>query len=214
MNITQDKIKLLTRTTKNKINKILEKNSKWRVLDIGCGYRAHEKASTIADVQDFSHYYKEKNFIQIKEKKLPFKDNEFDFVIASHVIEHVEDFEFFIKEIQRISSKGYIELPTRLADNLVFENKKDHIWWFLFDDIENKLIVSKKENLIDPFMTVSMSKILEETFRDSLVIELYWEKEIEYKINNKDSYKDFEKISFLKILRKYLSKKLSSFIKK
>ena len=97
---------------------------------------------------------------------------------------------------------------------MVFENKKDHIWWFLFDDIENKLIVSKKENLIDPFMTVSMSKILEETFRDSLVIELYWEKEIEYKINNKDSYKDFEKISFLKILRKYLSKKLRSFIKK
>ena len=79
MNITQDKIKLLTRTTKNKINKILEENSKWRVLDIGCGYRAHEKASTIADVQDFSHYYKEKNFIQIKEKKLPFKDREFGF---------------------------------------------------------------------------------------------------------------------------------------
>ena len=63
-------------------------------------------------------------------------------------------------------------------------------------------------------MTVSMSKILEETFRDSLVIELYWEKEIEYKINNKDLYKDFKKISFFKILRKYLSKKLRSFIKK
>jgi len=214
LNIIQDKIKLLTRTTKNKINKILEENSKWRVLDIGCGYRAHEKASTIADVKDFSNYYKNKKFIQIKEKKLPFQDNEFDFVIASHVIEHVEDFEFFIKEIERISSKGYIELPTRLADNLVFENKKDHIWWFFFDDIENKLIVSRKENLIDPFMTVSMSKILEETFRDSLVIELYWEKEIEFKIDNKDLYKSFEKISFLKILRKYLSKKLRTFIKK
>ena len=204
---------MLTRTSKNKINKILEENSKWKILDIGCGYRAHHKASTIADVQDFSNYYKNKKFIQIKEKKLPFEDNEFDFVIASHVIEHVNDFQFFIKEIERISSKGYIELPTRLADNLVFENKTDHVWWFFFDDINNELIVSEKKNLIDPFISVSMSKILEETFRDSLVIELYWEKKIEYKINNKDLYIDFKKISFLKIVKKYLSKKLRSFIK-
>jgi SAM-dependent methyltransferase len=204
---------LLTRTSKNKINKILEENSKWKILDIGCGYRAHDKATTIADVQDFSNYYKDKKFIQIKEKKLPFDDNEFDFVIASHVIEHVNDFQFFIKEIERISSKGYIELPTRLADNLVFENKTDHVWWFFFDDINNELIVSEKKNLIDPFISVSMSKTLEETFRDSLLIELYWEKKIEYKITNKDLYGDFKKISFLKIVKKYLSKKLRSFIK-
>ena len=205
---------MLTRTSKNKINKILEENSNWKVLDIGCGYRPHDKASIIADAQDFSDYYKDKKFIQIKEKKLPFKDNEFDFVIASHVIEHVKDFEFFIKEIERISNKGYIELPTRLADNLVFENKTDHIWWFLFDDIKNELIVSEKKNLIDPFISVSMSKTLEATFRDSLVIELYWEKKIEYKINEKDLYESFKKISFLKIVKKYLSKKLRSFIKK
>ena len=63
-------------------------------------------------------------------------------------------------------------------------------------------------------MTVSMSKILEETFRDSLVIELYWEKEIEFKIDNKDLYQNFEKITFLKIIRKFLSKKLRALIKK
>ena len=204
---------MLTRTSKNKINKILEENSQWKILDIGCGYRAHSKASTIADVQDFSGYYKDKKFIQIKEKKLPFNDNEFDFVIASHVIEHVNDFQFFIKEIERISTKGYIELPTRLADNLVFENKTDHVWWFHFDDINNELIVSEKKNLIDPFISVAMSKTLEETFRDSLVIELYWEKQIEYRINDHDLYKNFKKISFLKIVKKYLSKKLRSFIK-
>ena len=37
-----------------------------------------------------------KKFVRIKDKRLPFKDNEFDFVISSHVIEHVEDFKFFI----------------------------------------------------------------------------------------------------------------------
>ena len=204
---------MLKRTTKNQINKIIEKNPNWKILDIGCGYRPHNKASTIADAQDFSNYYKDKKFVHIKEKKLPFKDREFDFVIASHVIEHVNDFEFFIKEIERISSKGYIELPTRLADNLVFENKTDHIWWFLYDDIKNELIASKKKQIIDPFITVSMSKILEEIYRDSLIIELYWEEKIEYQIDNKNLYENIKKISFLKILKKYLSKKLRSLIK-
>ena len=204
---------MLTRTTKQQINKIIERNSSWKILDIGCGYRAHNKASTIADIKDFSNYYKDKKFVQIKEKKLPFKDNEFDFVIASHVIEHIIDFEFFIREIERISSKGYIELPTRLADNLVFENKTDHVWWFLFDDLKNQLVATKKKQIVDPFITVSMSKTLEEIYRDSFVIELYWEKEIEYQINQKDLYEKFEKISFFKIVKKYFSKKLRSFIK-
>ena len=205
---------MIKRTSKKNINNILEKNKNWNILDIGCGYRANANATVIADIQDFSELYKERKFIKIKDKKLPFKDKEFDFVIASHVLEHVEDFEFFIKELERISSKGYIELPSRLGDNLVFENKNDHIWWFFFDDIKNELIVSEKKNLIDPFITVSMSKNLEETFRDSLVIELYWEKKIDYQINDKDQYENFRKISFFRIMKKFLSKKIRSIIKK
>ena len=152
---------MLKRTSISHVNNILDKNINWNILDIGCGYRAHENASVIADIKDFKDFYKEKEFVQIQEKNLPFKDKEFDFVIASHVIEHVDDFEFFIKELERISSKGYIELPSRLGDNLVFENKNDHIWWFYFDDIANKLFVSKKNQLIDPFITVSTAKLFE-----------------------------------------------------
>ena len=152
---------MLKRTSISQVNKILDNNINWKILDIGCGYRAHRNASVIADIQDFSNFYKKKKFIQIKGKNLPFKDKEFDFVIASHVIEHVEDFEFFIKEVERITSKGYIELPSRLGDNLVFENKTDHIWWFYFDDVFNELLVSKKNQLIDPFITVSTAKLLE-----------------------------------------------------
>ena len=132
---------MLKRTSLNFVNNVLSKNPNWRILDIGCGYRPNKYANVIADTKDFSQFHKDKIFIKIKDKKLPFKDKEFDFVIASHVIEHVDDFEFFIKELERISSKGYIELPSRLGDNLVFENKKDHIWWCVFDDINNQLIM-------------------------------------------------------------------------
>ena len=204
---------MLKRTSIAHVNSILEKNLNWKILDIGCGYRANKNASVIADIQDFSDFYKKKKFVKIEGKKLPFEDKEFDFVIASHVIEHIDNFEFFIKELERISSKGYIELPSRLGDNLVFENKNDHIWWFCFDDTANKLIVSKKNQLIDPFITVSTAKLFEEIFRESLVIELAWEEKIDYEINNQIRQENFKKISSFKLFRKYLSKKIRTIFK-
>ena len=205
---------MLKRTTINFVNDTLSKNTDWKILDVGCGYSANKYASVIADIQDLSGFYKERKFIKIKEKNLPFKDKEFDFVVASHVIEHVEDFEFFIRELERISSKGYIELPSRLGDNLVFENVNDHIWWFSFDDVNNMLVASKKNQLIDPFISVSTSRnFFEKVFRESLVIELAWEEKIEYIIDNRIRYEKFEKISFLKIIKKYLSKKIRNIYK-
>ena len=204
---------MLKRTSIKHVNNILGKNPNWKILDIGCGYRAHKNASVLADVQDFSNFYKEKKFVQIKEKNLPFKDKEFDFVVASHVIEHVEDFEFFIKELERITSKGYIELPTRLGDNLVFENKNDHVWWFYYDDINNKLIGSKRNQLVDPFITVSMAKLFEEIYRESLITELAWEDKIDYVIDNKIRQENFKKISFFNIVKKYFSKKIRTFFR-
>ena len=204
---------MLKRISKKHINKVIKENPKWKILDIGCGYRAHPNASVIADVQDLSKYYKDRSFIKINEKILPFKDKEFDFIIASHVIEHVEDLEFFIKELERISSKGYIELPSRLGDNLVFENKTDHIWWFIYDDINNKLLTSKRNQIIEPFINVSTGKLFEKVFRESLVIELVWDKKIDYQIDNSIQENNAEKISFLKILKKYISKKFRSLYK-
>lgn len=204
---------MLKRTTINHINIILEKNKNWKILDIGCGYRAHKNATVIADQKDLSEFYPNREFVKINDKKLPFKDDEFDFVVASHVIEHVDDLNFFLNEIERISSKGYIELPSKLSDNLVFENKSDHIWWFEFNDTYNKLIASKRKQIVEPFLTVSMGKLFEEIFRDSLILELYWEKKIDYKIENNLKYNNYKKITFLKLIKKYFSKKIRTFIK-
>ena len=192
---------------------MLSNNPKWKIADIGCGYSANKNASVIADIQDLSNFYKGKNFIKISGKKLPFKDKEFDFVIASHVIENVEDFEFFVKELERISPRGYIELPTRLGDNLVFENRNDHIWWFTYDDVNNQIIASRRNQLIGPFITVSMNESLEEIIRESLVLELAWEEKIDYKIDNQIRNEDIKKVSFFKLIRKYLSKKIRTFLR-
>ena len=204
---------MLKRTSINFVNNVLSKNTNWKILDIGCGYSANKNATVIADIQDLSDFYKGRNFITISGKRLPFKDKEFDFVIASHVIEHVEDFEFFVKELERISTKGYIELPSRLGDNLVFENRNDHIWWFTYDDVNNQIIASKRNQLIDPFITVSTGKLFEKIFRESFVLELAWEEIIEYKIDDQIKHEGFKKITFFELIRKYLSKKIRTLLR-
>ena len=203
---------MIKRTSKKYVDNLLQNNSTWKILDIGCGYNANKFAKVICDVQDLSNYYQDKKFIKLKEKKLPFKDKEFDFVVASHVMEHVEDVDFFIKEIERVSKKGYIELPTMLEDNLVFENKKEHLWHMDFDDIENKLLISKKVQYFEPVLTVSTIKKLNEVFRTSLVLELIWEDTISYIINQSADDK-FKKISVLNLLKKYFSKRLRMLFK-
>ena len=201
---------MIKRTSKNYIQKILSENKSWKVLDIGCGYTANEYANTICDVQDLSNFYKDKEFIKLNDKNLPFEDNNFDFVIASHVIEHVEDIKFFISELERVSKKGYIELPTKLEDNLVFENKKDHLWHMEFDDVNFKLLISKKVQILEPVLTVSMLQKLRENFKSSLVLELYWENKIDYDyIENEIT----NKISLITLLRKFFSKKIRTILR-
>ena len=203
---------MIKRSSKEFIDILLKNNSNWKILDIGCGYNAHKNASVICDVQNLSNFYKDKKFIKLNDKTLPFKDKEFDFVIASHVMEHVDDINYFIKEIERVSSKGYIELPTILEDNLVFENKKDHLWHMEFDDNENKLIISKKVQYLEPVITVSSIKKFSKYFRQSLILELYWENSIDFKMIEKD-LNNFEKISRFTLVRKFFSKLFRNLIR-
>tara|TARA_B100000530_G_scaffold284918_1_gene199369 strand:+ start:106 stop:780 length:675 start_codon:yes stop_codon:yes gene_type:complete len=200
---------MIQRTSKEHVLKILKKNqNNWKILDIGCNLAAVEYAQTVADIEDFSKFYQEKNkeFILIKNKILPFKDNEFDFVYASHVIEHIDDVSFFISELKRISKQGYIELPSVLEDNLVLSknSSEDHKWMFKFDDVEKILLVEKKKELIEPFITHGvLFETLRKNFRSSLVLELHWENEINYEFRNFTV--EAKKSYFYLIIKKYLS---------
>ena len=198
---------MISRSSKTYIENLLSQKKDWKILDIGCGYSANNYATTICDVQDLSNFYKNKNFVILKNKDLPFNDNQFDFVISSHVMEHVKDLKYFIKEIERVSKRGYIELPTKLEDNLVFENKKEHLWQMDFDDVNHKLLISKKIQFLEPVLTVSTIQKMRKYFKSSLVLELLWENKIEYEFieENQDRKDD---LNLLTLLRKFISKKL------
>ena len=202
---------MIKRTSKQYIEKILSDNPNWKILDIGCGESANKHATTICDVLDLSNFYKSKSFVRLTEKKLPFNDKQFDFAIASHVVEHVDDVSFFLKELCRVAKKGYIEVPTKLEDNLVFGNEKAHIWHLVFDDVTNELLISKKVQLVNPILTVGMAKNLQEYFKESLIIELMWDDKIEFKIINNDI--QLKKISNFNFIKKYFSKRFRDIIK-
>jgi len=203
---------LLKRTTSEFLKKKLTTHTNLKILDIGCGYTANPYATHLADTLDLRNFYKEKNFILLQDEILPFKDKEFDFIISSHVLEHVTDPQFFISELERIGKEGYIEVPTRLEDNLVFENKSAHLWWINFDYNDYSLLIQKKKQIIEPFLTVSSSQFLRKYFDDSLTLKLLWNDKIPYKILNEEIYNENIKLSFWKIIKKYFSKKIRSII--
>ena len=102
---------MLRRTSINFVNNTLNKNSNWKILDIGCGYTANKRATVIADIKNLSDFYKNKNFVKITDKKLPFKDNEFDFVMAFACVYilNLKGVMDCLREIQRVGKgKSYI----------------------------------------------------------------------------------------------------------
>ena len=51
---------MIKRSSKQYTDSLIEQNPNWKILDIGCGYTAHEKANVICDIQDLSSFYKNK----------------------------------------------------------------------------------------------------------------------------------------------------------
>ena len=134
-------------------------------------------------MEDWSENYPEKDFVihDVNDSKLPFEDKEFDFVFASHILEHVSDPMGFISEMVRVGKKGYIEVPTPLADNLVSGDdwgERGHKWWVFYDDVENKMILRPRRLLLHKTVDIPELNMLYPFFRDGLVIQLYWENEI------------------------------------
>ena len=203
----------IRRTIKKNQKKWLSLNKELKILDLGCSnVNFWPEANHFSDIHDYTEDFKSKNlkFTKIQpDKKLPFKDKEFDYVVCAHVIEHVNDPIFFKKEIERIGKSGYIELPTRLNDNMVFgcdEEIYGHKWWCEFDDDKKKLIFTKKIDAIEQFVSVGSIFNLTEIFDDSFIIQTYWKDNIDIEL--KKPYKLNKKISFLSLIKKYFSKKI------
>ena len=199
----------------NKINqkKWLQENSHLKILDLGCSLANYwTEANHFADIDDFEAGFKKLNLNYTRitpHEKLPFKDKEFDYVILSHVLEHIPNLLEFKDEVERISKAGYIELPTKLNDNIVFgcdEEIYGHKWWFEFDDDNQKLLYSPKINATEKFLSVAQVWRFQKYFEDSFILQFHWHETIDLK--ERKPFKVDKKITFFQLIKKYFSKKI------
>lgn len=202
----------IRRTNKISQKKWLKENSHLKILDLGCHIEGRWKeANHFADIFDLKNFYDNLGLVFTKievNKKLPFQDKEFDYVILSHVLEHIPSLESFINEVIRISKSGYIELPTKFNDSITIGNEGEfgHRWWFEYDDDKNKLLYAKRIDPIEKFVSIATSDKLTKIFEDSFTIQLLWNENIP--VLRREDFTVSEKINFRSLIKKFYSKKI------
>ncbi|MBK9758773.1 MAG: methyltransferase domain-containing protein [Flavobacteriales bacterium] len=94
-----------------------------RVLEIGPGADPHPRSDVLLEMafddpveyaKQFGHnrpLATQKELVFYDGITFPFADKAFDYVICSHVLEHVPDVEGFTAEVFRVGRRGYFEYP-------------------------------------------------------------------------------------------------------
>ncbi len=110
-------------------------DSDWVVLDIGSGHNPHPRANILMDKYLFDDTERSGQKIVLPSSKhivvgdavsMPFKDKAIDFIVCSHVAEHIDNVDSFCKESNRVGLRGYIETPSRFAETI--RHPPNHRW--------------------------------------------------------------------------------------
>lgn len=127
-----------------------------RVLEIGGGGFPHPKTSLILDKflqeegtrqRGGTNLLIDRPFVHADACKMPFLDKSFDYVIASHVIEHIPEAEIesFVREINRVGDAGYIEAPGPLYETL--RDIPEHLWFVVCADNTVHIAPKRKKDI-------------------------------------------------------------------
>jgi SAM-dependent methyltransferase len=205
------------------------------VLEVGSGGSPYFRSNILCDAylntgeRGYVPLISDRPTVLAFAEELPFKDNSFDFVIASHVLEHSENPEKFLAELQRVAKAGYIEVPDAFMERLT--NYKAHRLE-ISEDGDTLVIRKKTTPITDPDLDNLFNKTRGifpywlSKFPFNFHVRYYWTREnggIKYKILNPDykfdwQYNDSQntgraainlkikiKQSILKIIRRIIS---------
>ena len=119
------------------------------VLEIGSGNNPNPRSDILCDRYIHDNNQRAGEFAAVIDRplvvadgyRLPFKDKTFDYVICSHILEHMEDPQKFIKEVMRVGNAGYIEVPSALSERVF--GWDFHLWYCEKDG--NRLVLRKKQ---------------------------------------------------------------------
>lgn len=175
------------------------------VLEVGSGGSPYFRANVLCDAYEvsqerfFAPLVHDRPTIMAFVEELPFKDDSFDFVIASHVLEHSADPEKFLSEIQRVGKAGYIEVPDAFMERLT------HYTFHRLEitDKDDELVIRKKNNYIQDQEVVDLFHNKARPIFPNWAakypfhfhVRYYWEKKsggIKYTILNPDCKSDWD----------------------
>lgn len=148
-----------------------------RILEIGAGQLPYQGVTHIVD--KFPESAKNSagarsgdlwvppgvQFCEGQFENLPFADHEkFDYLYARHVFEHVVDPVAAVREINRLTSKGYIETPSPVYEMLCcsypFSSQDVHFWFVWANPKRNELhVVKKDEKTVGEFSSSRFGKL-------------------------------------------------------
>ena len=166
------------------------------VLEIGSGHNPKTRSDVLCDkfIEDDEQrggkIIADRPIVEADGQFLPFADNAFDYVICSHVLEHVEDPRQLISELTRVANRGYIETPSEIGERIYGWHY--HNW--VVNLIDNRLILQK--NNTSPqfgqlFHTLAAKdkywKRFHITHHNLFLVQYEWEGEIDYEIRKEQT---------------------------
>ena len=165
------------------------------VLEIGSGHNPSTRSNVLCDkfliddTQRGGQIVADRPIVEADGQYLPFADNSFDYVICRHVLEHVEDPELMISELERVAGRGYIETPSELGERLY--GWPYHNW--ILNQVNDKLIIQKNQldNQFGHLFHILASRDpdfsrFHQSYHSLFLIQYEWNEKIKYELVNSD----------------------------
>ena len=123
----------------------------WRVLDVGGGDAPQRRADVVVDKFLFDEeqhrggraLQHNRPLVVADVEELPFRDDAFDYVICSHVIEHVDHPDRALEELSRVGKAGYLAGPSELFE--ILSPYPAHKWVLAYRS--GTLLIKPRSNL-------------------------------------------------------------------
>ncbi len=165
------------------------------VLEVGSGGNPYARSNVLLDAYPET---RERHWVPLTVdrpfvfgflERLPFKDRVFDFVVASHVLEHSPAPERALAEMQRVARAGYIEVPDAFMERV--NPYKDHRAEITVR--QGRLVIRKKRNWV---VDDELLELYEDRAKPLVTRELipsrpfdfhvryYWQDSIDYEVLN------------------------------
>jgi len=183
-----------------------------KVLDIGGGDGPFARADVQCekfigdDIERTNQFKHDRPLVLGDIECLPFKDQSFDFIFCSHILEHTQDPTQAIKEITRVGKGGYIEVPSEYME-IACRSTPSHYWTINRESTDVLVFTQKIKASPNPEVDRVYKQQLWgidrsyeafhwKNFYTLFNIALYWKKEIPHKViwaKNEDIQNDFSK---------------------